>query len=77
MHSRGTPLLPTGYTKATCGGSTAKDVAKYRLRVVLPNSIALFQQFQLQNRNYLDTLEGTKEKLFGFELGAPPHCEIR
>ena len=23
IHSRGTPLLPTGYTKATRGGSTA------------------------------------------------------
>ena len=23
IHSRGTPLLPTGYTKATCGSSTA------------------------------------------------------
>ena len=44
---------------------------------MLPNSVALFERFQTQNRDYLDTLEGTNEKLFGFELGAPPHCEIR
>ena len=41
-------------------------------RVVLPNSIALSQRVQTQIRDYLDTHDGTNEKLFGFELGAAP-----
>ena len=49
----------------------------YTHGVVLPNSVALFQRFQTQNREYLDNSNDTLEKLNGFELGAPPHVQIR
>ena len=42
-----------------------------------PEQCSTFLRFQTQNRDYLDTLEGTNENIFGFELGAPPNCESR
>ena len=71
-HERLSPFYPL-----SIGESGEGPDVRLTVRVGLPKAATLVERFQTQKCAYLDNYNGYAGKLFGFELRAPPHVQIR